>query len=334
MRGGRSALAWFEALAGGVVLAGLLWAVRPSQVLAALAGAAPTALVVGLALLGVAVFAQAARLRALGGTFGLGFAESLRITLASYVFQHLLPGSLGGEGYRALRLRRLVDRWGPALGVVTLDRAIGAAVLLVPGAAVAAMEHRRLGALLVARRPGLAATALPWLAGAAALAVAVALLWRFGGRSRRVRGATRAAFDVLRESVRRAGRRRCVVTLALAVVYHGLRLAGVASLLAAFGDTLGVADLLVVLALTLVVSSVPSTLGALGVREGALVFALGAFGADPGTALAVALLNRSVLLGFAAAGALVLLASPQRADPSGERGSAGLADPSARRGSP
>lgn len=311
----RRALALLK-VAGGLALLGWLLAlVEPRDLAAALARGDATATASGITLLLLAVPFQVVRLVAVARSFGLGMRESWRITLASYTFNQLLPGALGGEGYRALHLRRLTERWGAAIGLVTADRFFGALALLVPGTLYLAIEHRRVGALLATMgpEPGLPIPGTATWIGVALVAVAAlagALLWSRGARARVLLSSGLAS---LTRSVLTIGWRRTALALSLSMAYHGVRLVAFERLLAALGERVAATDLLFVLAATLAISLLPLTIGALGLKEGALVVGLGLFGVGQAEALAVAMLNRIVLVALALAGSVVLLLAARTA---------------------
>lgn len=301
-------VAVLKTLGGLVLLAWLLSIVEPRRLAAALARGEAATTILGLVLLLSAVAFQAVRLAVVGHSFRLGLRESWRITFASYLFNQLLPGGVGGEGYRALHLRRLTERWGSAIGLVTADRAFGAAALLVPGFSYVAVEHRRLAGLLAER--GLRVTAPGvglWALAVVALVAGAATVWLLWLRSERHGVVLRASLRSIRAAVVGIGWWRSAAALALSAAYHGLRLVAFQRLLAALGVRVSAGDLLFVLAVTLAMSMLPLTLGALGIKEGAIVFGLGLFGVGADEALIVALLNRLVLIVLALIGGLFLL---------------------------
>lgn len=302
----RRALAWLLKAAAGVgVLGWLLREVRPSRALDAIARGDSWATLVGAGLLLSAIALQAVRLRILAGGVGLSTGDSARITLASYLFNQILPGGVGGEGYRALRLSKITARWPVALGLIAIERLHGAAALLLPGAAYMAIERHRLFRLLEEAGVELDGLSAPAGAVIAAIvgsvaAIGLVVLPRLPS-VRRWLGEMAAA-------VAAAGLLRHVGTFAASCAYHLSRISGIWIILHGMEESIAAADILFVLVVTLLVSVVPSTLGALGVKEGAIVLGLSLFGVPEGDALAVALLNRAVLLAGAAAGVAVLLA--------------------------
>jgi glycosyltransferase 2 family protein len=297
----RALLATAKAVAGLAMLGWLLSTVDPRRLAATLAQADAATVALGLALLLVAVLMQVLRLLVLAGDLVPGFGESTRITLASYLFNQLLPGGLGGEGYRALSLRRATDRWMPVIGLLTVERLLGAVALTVPGLLYLLTEHERLARLLAGRIELPAVTPAMVAAGVVLALVALAgavLALRWRRLRERLVGSLGAGW----QAVAAIGPGRYGAAFALSVLYHVLRIAGIERLLASVGQRVAAWDVLFVLFVTLLVSLLPLTLGALGVKEGTIVFGFSLYGVGRPDALAVALLNRAVLVALALAG--------------------------------
>lgn len=241
-------------------------------------------------------------------------AFTARLVFAGLFYNTFLPANVGGDAYRVAVLRGQGDPLGQAVMPVFLDRATGLIVQLAAGAVVVAFKGTGwaagpAGGWDVPRLPGGVGA---WLAG---LAVVAAALW--AGR-RRLRLGERLG-GLWAELVTAWGR---VPGTALAgvtggsLLYHAGRVTGLYFFLHAFGAHVDWLDLVVVLTVVTVVSTVPVSIGALGVREGALTAMLVVFGVTPAVALAVALLNLGVLWLKALVGGLWLLA-PARAGRTG-----------------
>ena len=307
-RSRRSLVLLLKIGAGLAVLAWLLGTIDLRSAAAALAAGDSGKTWLGVGLLAAAPAMQILRFRVLAGKLGLTLGASARITLAATLFNQLLPGGLGGEGYRALRLRRLTERWPAAIGLVATERIVGALSLLIPGFLYAALESSRLRALLAQHGTRLSFLGSPGATSLlGALALSAVALWWLLRRSRPVRVAAARWAAEVQASLTAIGAPRYLGVLALSVAYHAVRLAGFGSLLAGLGQGIAVADLVFALSLTLAVSTLPLTLGALGFKEGTIVLGLSLFGVAKSHALAVALLNRIVLLLLALGGGVVLL---------------------------
>ena len=321
----RSTSRWLAAGKAATGVAVLFWVLRSvdlARVGETVRHCRVAPLVVGLAALALSVAFQVARLHTLIHRLVPSPFESVRITLGGFLFNQLLPGGLGGEGYRALRLKALSRRWSIAIGLVTLERATGFLVLLIPGAVLAWLDRDRLRRALAGRAPRHLLPSSPgaeivWIVGALAVLAAAILAYRLSGglRARLARSLaeTRAAFAWL-------SLRRYLAVVALSLGYQVLQVEGIRWLVSSFGATVSFFDATVVVALTMVVSLVPVSLGSLGVKEGAIVLGLGVYGVGSATGLAVALFNRLVLLVLALAGGLLLTSTAgHRPDPPADR---------------
>jgi len=284
----------------------LLHKVDPQRVVVSLRNCHPAPAAAGIALLLLAAGLQAARLHALVRHWvRSGPGESVRITLASYLFNQLLPGGVGGEGYRAVRLKQISRRWSTAVGLISVERLIGFLALAVPGLWVVFLDRPRFAAAMTFRdlAPAWADRPVVLVVGATLLGVGVlALRWLPDGWSIRMVHFLRGLWSSL--SSLSAATYLAVIGLSLA--YHLTRIVAFDLLLAAVGQRLDMMSLVPVLTFTLIASLIPVSLGAWGIKEGAIVFGLTLYGVGAAEGLAVALLNRSALLILAAAGGLSL----------------------------
>jgi uncharacterized membrane protein YbhN (UPF0104 family) len=256
----------------------------------------PRFVIAGMTCFICATIPAAIRLRLLFQRLQLTFGAALRLTLSSYFFNQLLPTGFGGDAYRSIRLKPASGGWVSAIGPLAFERAVGAFTLLVPALTYAVVHYGSarvvgaLGALSISRR---------------ALGVGVGLL---------VLLLVVAVFFVkLRHQLAAVIRGLSFATIcgvvACSLAFHTLRILGMSAFVAAVGYHVPPGDLVIVMALTLLASLVPLTLGALGVREGILVYTLGVCGVPAAAALTVALLNRLVFVLVGLVGAALAIGS-------------------------
>jgi hypothetical protein len=267
--------------------------------LAAIARAQPRWIVAGAIAFSVSTIPAALRLQLLFRRLHLGFAEALRLTLASYFFNQLLPTGFGGEAYRVLRLKAAAGGWAFVLASLLFERAVGALTLLLPALTIAfagnaASRIRATDALEVSSRTAWTATALTIVL----LVAAVVLIRRAPQR-------WRSLHEQLLNVARELSAPVIGGVIGSSLLFHAARLVGMHAFLAAVGHHVTTGELIVVMALTLLASLVPLSIGALGVREGVVVFALGLCGVPAAEALTVALLNRVLLVIFGVAGGVI-----------------------------
>jgi hypothetical protein len=295
------------------------WIVRSvdiSSVSRAIRTAETAQLCFGITVLLAAAASTVFRLRALVGP-GLSIGECGRITVVNYFLSQVLPGgAIGGDAYRAIRLKRTSRSWPGVLTLITIERVIGASLILLPAIFLAiragvfegrATSFSGVGLALEDRRA--------WIAGSIAIA-ALALLGVFAachGTSRLtvwVQEVLTTAKDV---SPQRYG-----IVFSLSALFHLLRLAGFLLLIDSLHSHIEVGEVVIVLALNVVASSLPISVGSLGVKEGTTVIGLAAFGVPTTTGLAVAVLDRLVLIFVGIVGGLVFwqdLRTPGTATP-------------------
>ena len=255
------------------------------QVGAAFRKSDPLWIVAGGVVFAIATLVACVRLQVLFSDARLPFRAAVRLTLASYFFNQLLPTGVGGDAYRSVRLKNVSGGWLSAIGPIAIERAIGALSLIVPALAYRLFAHGSADFIVdVSLSPH-----TRWLIAVAAVVIVIAgvLLIR-----------RRAALPTL-------SAKTLAGVVALSLLFHALRVAGMYAFVLAVGHRVAFGELVVVMALTLLASLVPLSIGALGIREGILVYALGACRVPAPEALTVALLNRLVLVVVGLIGAFV-----------------------------
>lgn len=302
------ARALLRAFLGIALLAWLIHYVDTRALLDALRTARPGWIAIGFFAFLASVLFPCLRLLVLFRASGMTPATAIRITWASYFFNQLLPTGLGGDAYRTVRLRFFAQGWTAAIGPILFERLIGALSLLMPAllylgfrrpmdARLATAMHR----ISFSRHAFLAAIAMATL-----IAVAAVLL-----RSRLL-GAAKQIWSELRRVEISAATTAAVVALSLA--FHAMRILGMNAFLLAVGQSIPFGEILIATALMMFASLVPLSIGALGVREGVLVYALGLYGVPAPAAMTVALLNRLVSIVIGASGAFVSWDRPSAHD--------------------
>jgi glycosyltransferase 2 family protein len=225
----------------------------------------------------------------------------LRLTFVGAFFNAFLPTGVGGDAYKAFRVRTRNTPLATSFASVLLDRVVGIAVLAFLGflAAVRAIRSE-VTPLVVA---GFALSL-----GILALAVFVLLMGQnlvgagqrtwFGIRPRIRRGLDATAKAIRRPSTIRRSFAIGIVCQAFGIAAHF-----------ALAHSLGLGIPLEVVTLGLfsatVISAIPITVNGLGIREAAWVWGLGTQGIGQREALAYALLVLGMSLVTSAVGGLV-----------------------------
>lgn len=258
----------------------------------------------GMVLFFVAAIPAALRLKALFHRMDLPAREAIRLTFASYFFNQVLPTGLGGDVYRTVRLRNESSGWTSTIGLLALERAIGALTLVLPAFAFAVVQHggsRVIGELRGHVESSRTTFYVAVFAGVALAALVPILFARARHRVRRV------ALELL-ATLRHLSFAAVCGAIAASLCFHGLRLLAMRSFSQAVGHPVALGDMLIVLALTMFASLVPVSVGALGVREGMLVYLLGLYGVPLAEGLTVALLARLMVILPGILGGLVFYA--------------------------
>ncbi|HEX4966691.1 MAG TPA: lysylphosphatidylglycerol synthase transmembrane domain-containing protein [Thermoanaerobaculia bacterium] len=267
---------------------------------------------------GAIVVLEARRFQAAFAGWDLRYGAALRITLASLFVGSFTPGAVGAEAYKLYAVHRRGEGVVRPVVKLALLRLLGAAALAAAIAAAGLAAPAGFGA--VARRLAWRWPAGRWFAGrwfagrfplpalgAAALVVlslaALGLGWpRLAPRLREAWRQGREALAEVRPA--QAGE---IFLLSLGVAL--LRGVSLTFLVRSFGESVPFADLLGVVALSLLAGTLPISPAGLGVQEGILAGCLVFFHVPPPSAVAIALLSRAFLWLFAAIGGWALAAS-------------------------
>lgn len=250
--------------------------------LAALADADRGMVMVSVLALWGNIAASALRWRILLGFFRLqvGFFTCLRLQAEAMAVNLVLPGSVGGDAFRVWWVGRARRRYWDAFSSVLADRFSSLLVLLLVSIPLLGFGSARVegGAPLVL---GLAASMLVGFAFLAAFPLRRSLM-----RRPQWQLLTRLVF-VVRRMFR--GLRRTVLVLVLSLLVQATTFTAMYAAMAAIAPSLARLDAAVLAtALSSIASAVPLTLAGIGLREGAIVLTLMAFGLDAAQAAAVA----------------------------------------------
>lgn len=239
----------------------------------------------------------------------LGWLPGWRILMVSNFFNQVLPA--GGDAVRIWMLRRHGVQWSPTISSIVSDRfvallALGAVILAgMPFLLPRVGDNSLLLAIIV-------------VLGSACLGL-IALLtldrWPSGIIAAPPVRLVQLAM-LVRAPLAAEGRGTLIAT---AVIIHLITVAACYVLAIGFSASLSALDAFVLVPLVILSSAVPISIGGWGVREGAMVAALGLAGIASDKALAI-----SVLLGLGGLivgllGGLVWQVAPERANLSGDQ---------------
>lgn len=255
-----------------------------------------------------------------------------RLYYVGTFFNAFLPTGVGGDAYKAIRLKRGPGTLSAAVASVFLDRfagIIGLALIGLAGVIARLAIGDRNPVVLLA---GLLALGV---LGAAGLLLIFGERLLFGplGRSsigERVRKVLRA--------IAHGGRHPAAATrgVVYGIVFQGLVLVYHVLLARALSLDVPVAVMAAVFVISSLATLIPLTINGLGFREGAYIWTLGRYGIGHDQALAFALLSLGVVLASSAVGGIVyMIAGGEVTDDEIARGAtSGGAWGSAARGAP
>lgn len=129
---------------GSVAL--LVWLVDPAQTLAVLRQSDPAYIAASLVLMAVVLLLRAHRWWIISRDIGLPmpFMLLVELTAVSNFFNLFLPGSVGGDAYRAYRVAQVSDRRLRSLAGVVLERLTGLVALMAVCVAAVAWTYDQL----------------------------------------------------------------------------------------------------------------------------------------------------------------------------------------------
>lgn len=248
-----------------------------------------------------------------------GSVTLLKIVFVGLFFNQVLPTGIGGDAVRAWRCSRVGIGLGTAIRSILLDRACGYLVMLalyvlgLPSLLMILPGPQERGAILGVLVIGLLGlVALVSLDRLPRPILSLRMITPFAELSR----ASRRLFT---------HPRRCGAVLGLSVITIALTVLTFKFVGDAVGSRLSLGSWMIIVPPVTLIQLVPVSLAGWGVREAALVLALGSFGVPAEAALAVSILMGFCLILVGLPGGLIWLADwdiappfrPKRLNPSG-----------------
>ncbi|HKV08980.1 MAG TPA: lysylphosphatidylglycerol synthase transmembrane domain-containing protein [Thermoanaerobaculia bacterium] len=264
------------------LLALLLSAVEPRELLATIKNAAPLPLAGSFAAFLVMNLFEGWRTQIVFERYRLSFGTALRITLVGTFLGNFTPGMVGADLYKVYFLNRREKGFARPIALLFLLRVLGMIwVFALAGLGLLAGHGWRTEPL-------------------AGSALALGLGDRF-----------RALFRELQEAVQqvRAPQLGALVLLSAGVAFS--RALSLWWLILAFTDGLLFWDMAVVVAFSTLANAVPLTIGGLGLQEGAVAAGLVLYGAARPDAVAASLLNRVFTWAISIPGAIAFVRSKE-----------------------
>lgn len=225
--------------------------------------------------------------------------NAVRLTFAAQFIGQVLPSTLGTDAVRSWLAARLGFPVFAVVASVVVDRMCG----LVGLALLILIGLPRLLALSGVGGDMAVALAASVVAAAAGMVALFLLLGRV-----RVRGVAGRVCDVLGRSARTIASIKGMWSVASSVVIHAFVVVSVVLIARSVGLPLGLIDGIATVPAAMLVAVIPITINGWGLREGAMITALGLVGISPAEALVVSVLFGAALLLAALPGAAAWLA--------------------------
>jgi hypothetical protein len=247
----------------------------------------------------------ASRWSAVLGALGTGIraVDSLRVTAIGLFFNAALPAIIGGDVVRVYYARDLGVRIRTGIHSVLLDRLTALVALILMAAVGLPWSLALIGEANL--RTGLVVAVLLGLAGSAALFVLADMVrlfsrWRYGH-----------AAAVFAEACARVFRRArpAGTTLGISAAVHFLDIIKAYAAAVGLGTPLTFLDLVLLLPPVILGAVLPVSIAGWGVREAAMVVALGQVGIAPVDALAISLAVGLSQIGIGVPGGFLWLAA-------------------------
>jgi glycosyltransferase 2 family protein len=290
-----------------LLLGYVFWQVRWREVWDVTRGIDPTLLAVYVAAGALSTVLSAAKWHLLARGQGLRatLRECVILYLVGYLFNHVLPSSVGGDAVRAYALGRTSRRPDAAFASVFMERATGFATLAVIVALIAILDPRAMDHAMVAVPVALTVVGYLALLGVAVTRWAPAALRHH--RAPVVAARLLKPVQGFQEAIRayRAHPLAVAGAVAYSVLFYASTILTVYVGCLAFGIAPPLLALAAAVPVALAMAAFPVSLGGLGLQELAYVTALGLAGVPAPVALGLALLARMRALGFGLAGLLL-----------------------------
>lgn len=294
------------------ILAWIVSGIRPDELRTLASQGDPLNLALGVGSLLVAMFwFQWSRLHLLIKGYTDGIATSLKIFYVGALFNNVLPSNIGGDAIRLMYLKSLrADNWGTPFMLLLLYRVSGFTLLVLAGLIYVIFDHDRLLSLLAQQHVFVALDARSWvIAAVVALAGAAVALWLLRRLSTRMRDKLLGFLRNCRAGLAQLSFGDAVQLVIQTALFHGCRLLSFYYLILYLGQHVSWWDLLFVISATAIIAVLPVTVAGLGVMEGSITLLLRMYGVSETSAVAIALVNRAVMLLLAAIGGVIYVSS-------------------------
>jgi uncharacterized membrane protein YbhN (UPF0104 family) len=268
---------------------------------------------IGLGTVILLALLEAARIAVTFRAYQVGWVESLRLHVIGGLFGNVLPGQLGSDAYKVVRLRRKAGGLIRPTALLIALRLCGLLALVV-GATISGMMYwNELNDGFIIQSAWSMRTAY-WLAILIVIVVGISVLtltWTVHDRRERRGRAIVNGFTYARAQARAAfqelGWKSVGVILALSGVLMLVRTGMLLAIAESVQAELGFLGAMLVATMAALGTQLPISVAGLGVREGLIVILMSQLGVGYDQAFLAALISRAFVVMIAFSGAMWLL---------------------------
>jgi hypothetical protein len=243
-------------------------------------------------------------------SYSLSLPVASKVNLVGLFFANFTPGMVGGEFYRIYSAHRLRSGLLQPITLAATLRFLGMLTMLLLCALYILGFFSRLKRVLKVPLLEVEPGRLRLLVGGLVVVTVLALLALL--LPSRLRRRMVGLLHQIRVVVRELGFHPLALLVLVSALMTAASCVSLHWLLGSLDTPSFLPDMIVVTTFLTFASFLPLSFGGLGVREGAIVLALAAFGVAPPTALTVALLNRLFLWTLALIGGVIFLTTRAR----------------------
>ena len=222
------------------------------------------------------------------------FSDVYRASVIGLFFNNVLPSSVGGDAVKVLVLKRRSNvSWAALVTASLADRLIGLGILLLAALVYLLFKPMASNMRLFEDASRGMSVELIWI-------LLLALLGFFIVFRKKIKAFLRQML----EAASQYDLRSLSMAVFFALLFQGLRVVSLYFYLRFYDYRIALPDLLFVISVVSVVSMIPISVGALGVRENVLTWSLALYGVPLSVSVGMALISRVIFVLLSLIGAI------------------------------
>ncbi len=222
------------------------------------------------------------------------FSDLYRASAIGLFFNNVLPSSVGGDAVKVLVLKRRSNvSWAALVTASLADRLIGLGILLLAALVYLLFKPMESNLRLFENASGGMPVELIWIVFSSLLLFILIF-----------RKKIKAFLRQMIEAASKYDLRSLTLAVFFAILFQGLRVISLYFYLRFYDYRIALPDLLFVISVVSVVSMIPISVGALGVRENILTWSLALYGVPLSASVGLALISRVIFVLLSLIGAI------------------------------